>query len=250
LTGSASDTDTDETLAANSLTSTSLLSNVTAAISSIYDSLVLIVSSAGLSQHKPAPGIDKKDTTLIMTNNENLVPATPRIISPTPETSSYSKSGGSSYFTSKTTGADTTIPQPTEADPEVRSRPIRRRTDVTPQGATEINGNEGSDTEYLSPTSMARTAGRYLRDVSRSPSPLGLIPIHQDWRYFVSWALSFLSRGGGCGSSRIAISATLMTGKLRRVTAVSSHDQYDQEAADCHSDPTRDFKQKLQYPAS
>ena len=51
----------------------------------------------------------------------------------------------------------------------------------------QMNGSNGAEGNgYLSPTSAAQTAGRYLRDFSRSSSPLGLIPIHRDWRFFVS----------------------------------------------------------------
>lgn len=37
---------------------------------------------------------------------------------------------------------------------------------------------------HLSPAAANKN---YWREMSRSPSPLGLIPIHQKWRSFVSW---------------------------------------------------------------
>ncbi|MCJ1384517.1 hypothetical protein MMC17_007634 [Xylographa soralifera] len=54
------------------------------------------------------------------------------------------------------------------------SRPDKQKTDaVAPNG--ESNG-------YLSPASAA---SYYWREFSRSPSPLGLIPIHRHWRSFI-----------------------------------------------------------------
>ena len=43
------------------------------------------------------------------------------------------------------------------------------------KGAAQTNG-------HLRPESAA---AKYWRELSRSPSPLGLIPIHQSWRSFV-----------------------------------------------------------------
>jgi len=53
-------------------------------------------------------------------------------------------------------------------------RGTRKKPDLTlPNGS--VNG-------HLSPSSAAKN---YWREMSRSPSPLGLIPIHQEWRSFI-----------------------------------------------------------------
>lgn len=62
------------------------------------------------------------------------------------------------------------------------NKPTRRKPEEvkTPNGAPKENG-------LLSPAS-ANTQGfgsAYWRSLSRSPSPLGLIPIHREWRAFV-----------------------------------------------------------------
>lgn len=41
---------------------------------------------------------------------------------------------------------------------------------------------------HLSPAAANKN---YWREMSRSPSPLGLIPIHQKWRSFVSFTCQF-----------------------------------------------------------
>jgi hypothetical protein len=50
---------------------------------------------------------------------------------------------------------------------------LKKSLELTPNGSS--NG-------YLSP---AQANKNYWREMSRSPSPLGLIPIHQEWRSFV-----------------------------------------------------------------
>lgn len=57
--------------------------------------------------------------------------------------------------------------------------PLRKRTEAAPKG--------GKAKGFLSPESAyPRGFGSaYWRNLSRSPSPLGLIPIHREWRVFV-----------------------------------------------------------------
>lgn len=47
---------------------------------------------------------------------------------------------------------------------------------------SEPAGQNGAPNGHLSPSSASST---FWRDFSRSPSPLGLIPIHRHWRFFV-----------------------------------------------------------------
>lgn len=83
-----------------------------------------------------------------------------------------------------------------ESSRRARSRsrsPMKSRkiTGLTPAVATprpapiELtpNGNGKATNGHLSPASAS--AGWSWRDISRSPSPLGLIPIHRQWRTFV-----------------------------------------------------------------
>lgn len=153
------------------------------------------------------------------------VPATPRVISPSPTPSETNKSD--SYFGSVSANGHISSPETIAedvetdvlSDPEMQrarsrsrspqmvrkqskrgevvrttsakaglptlsaSKPTRRKPDQTGEKkSSETNG-------HLSPQS-AGFGSAYWRQLSRSPSPLGLIPIHREWRTFVS--LSFL----------------------------------------------------------
>ena len=79
---------------------------------------------------------------------------------------------GSNHTTngSSTANATTTSSKPTRRKPEPIA--VKKPVDVT----------DG----HLSPASAALDLGReYWRTLSRSPSPLGLIPIHREWRTFI-----------------------------------------------------------------
>ncbi|PSR85599.1 hypothetical protein BD289DRAFT_409275 [Coniella lustricola] len=157
------------------------------------------------------------------------VPATPRVISPSPTPSERETlSRESSYFGPTTRAAaarrrQLATPQPLEegANKERESEeegqgPSARRTARTrsrsPLAAKKLNGltpvsadrgtaaakpaatngkptkqhdHQASTTNgHLSPNT-AQLSGWSWRDFSRSPSPLGLIPIHRHWRTFV-----------------------------------------------------------------
>ncbi|KAK4569401.1 Diacylglycerol kinase [Recurvomyces mirabilis] len=155
------------------------------------------------------------------------VPATPRVISPSPTPSEQSNRDG--YFPS-TSQQKTAIPPIEEdeaapngslgaEDPELarararsRSPQIERRPQTRAMGTTngslsssvagskplrsrkEVNRIQpvggGDDANGLLSPESARKEGEgfgaaYWRSLSRSPSPLGLIPIHREWRAFV-----------------------------------------------------------------
>ncbi|KAJ9150006.1 CTP-dependent diacylglycerol kinase 1 [Pleurostoma richardsiae] len=154
--------------------------------------------------------------------NRPTVPATPRVISPSPTPSEREASQDSAYFGPVTRSAARkrrATPQPVEEDvdedefdnsPELRRSRTRSRSPVnirrvngmttrtaraastqkTPQkkavAAPEpaTNGKGPETNGHLSPASAA-LPGWSWRDFSRSPSPLGLIPIHRQWRTFV-----------------------------------------------------------------
>ncbi|PKS07001.1 hypothetical protein jhhlp_005598 [Lomentospora prolificans] len=142
------------------------------------------------------------------------VPATPRVISPSP---TPSESEASSYFPPVTRSAAkrAATPQPleeiTDEDEPPRSRKsrtrsrspietarIRRLTSrkassssakrpdvVKPSEPLVSNGKITETNGHLAPPAPATPLGWSWRDFSRSPSPLGLIPIHRHWRTFV-----------------------------------------------------------------
>ena len=136
------------------------------------------------------------------------IPGTPRVISPTPPPT---ESRGDSYFAPITRSAAKRLPSPdpiSEADEELESsdsslekrararsrspkthakiqkvaasKPIPQSKEKPPD-TSPTNGTNG----YLSPSSAASHTSSYWRSLSRSPSPLGLIPIHRHWRSFI-----------------------------------------------------------------
>lgn len=141
------------------------------------------------------------------------IPTTPRVISPSP-TPSEAGSGRDGYFGPVTRSAARknrqrvqSPPQIDEdssgSDPEKRAR-ARSRSPILEtalgkrmNGLTsrrQMNGSLKNNIElptgitngHLSPAAANKNANKnYWREMSRSPSPLGLIPIHQKWRSFV-----------------------------------------------------------------
>lgn len=146
-----------------------------------------------------------------------VIPATPRVISPSP-TPSDRESSQDAYFGPTTRSAARrrrlATPQPVQENPDEDTRDGLRRARTrsrSPLGTAKVNGLTAINTEkpstttkpeallngaangkagekdangHLSPNS-AQTPGWSWRDFSRSPSPLGLIPIHRHWRTFV-----------------------------------------------------------------
>lgn len=129
-------------------------------------------------------------------NSAAQIPGTPGVIAPTPETSSVETSTKSNGYFSRRPAAG--------PDPGERARTLdriadtalrRRRTSqlASPgdalQDETESKSPPtelGSEDGYLAPANAATPASKSSRHTfSRSPSPLGLIPIHRDWRRFV-----------------------------------------------------------------
>ncbi|KAF2690056.1 hypothetical protein K458DRAFT_356567 [Lentithecium fluviatile CBS 122367] len=136
------------------------------------------------------------------------IPHTPRVISPSPTPSETSAKDG--YFGPTTRSAArrqrVQSPPPIDedssgSDPEKRARarsrsPIlegRRRRMSGLTAKRHMNGSakskkadltlpNGTVNGHLSPAAANKN---YWREMSRSPSPLGLIPIHQKWRSFI-----------------------------------------------------------------
>lgn len=142
-----------------------------------------------------------------------VIPATPRVISPSP-TPSERDASDASYFGPTTRSASRrkrlATPQSVEESPDEDTLIDRRRARTrsrSPLASARVNGltpvntakaspsalagpaangkaTEAANNNHLSPNS-ARSTGWSWRDFSRSPSPLGLIPIHRHWRTFV-----------------------------------------------------------------
>ncbi|ROW10746.1 hypothetical protein VPNG_05067 [Cytospora leucostoma] len=142
------------------------------------------------------------------------VPATPRVVSPSPtpsserelsqETSSYlgpvtrSAARRKRLATPQCVKEDAAGEDEREAPGRSRARsrspldkgkPVGALTPVKTDKTTKAeslpeNGKAGGTNGHLSPIS-AHGSGWSWRDFSRSPSPLGLIPIHRHWRTFI-----------------------------------------------------------------
>lgn len=146
-------------------------------------------------------------------SSSNPIPGTPRVISPSP-TPSETRESQDGYFGPVTRSAKKKMKAQLPIDEEIdededvgrarsksrspmRVRNISRLTSAKEPSTLETiaeppaepvtNGHavaNGKTTNgHLSPTSAS--TGWSWRDISRSPSPLGLIPIHRQWRSFV-----------------------------------------------------------------
>ncbi|PBP20918.1 cytidylyltransferase, partial [Diplocarpon rosae] len=143
-------------------------------------------------------------------SSSNPIPATPRVISPSPTPSETREASQDGYFGPMTRSArkrvaaaaisiDEDIDEDIE-DGEVKESESYESTKnlwaylrqpssysrdekPSPLANTNANGNVPVKNDHLSPTSAS--PGWSWRDLSRSPSPLGLIPIHRHWRSFV-----------------------------------------------------------------
>ncbi|KAF3040483.1 hypothetical protein E8E12_005677 [Didymella heteroderae] len=136
------------------------------------------------------------------------IPRTPRVISPSP-TPSEAGSGKDGYFPPVTRASARKnklhSPPPIEedssgSDPEKRARTRSREPTLDGgMGRRRVSGltarrqqngvikkdltlPNGTSNGHLSPAAANKN---YWREMSRSPSPLGLIPIHQEWRSFI-----------------------------------------------------------------
>ncbi|KAF2130235.1 hypothetical protein P153DRAFT_395671 [Dothidotthia symphoricarpi CBS 119687] len=119
------------------------------------------------------------------------IPHTPHVISPSP-VSTPSESARDGYFgpvtRSSTRAASARSPAPVDedsggSDPEKRAR-ARTVLDGGVGRPRRLSGLTGKrqTINHLSPAAANKN---YWREMSRSPSPLGLIPIHQRWRSFI-----------------------------------------------------------------
>lgn len=141
------------------------------------------------------------------------VPATPRVISPSPTPSEQDAQEYAGPTTRSAARRRTTAPLPLEEkvdeddydSPGLRRSRTRSRSPIdarkptrlttaksakattanVPDAIVESNGRATTANGHLAPPQPATPLGWSWRDFSRSPSPLGLIPIHRHWRTFV-----------------------------------------------------------------
>ena len=133
--------------------------------------------------------------------NPGAVPATPRVISPSPSpsegrASSRSRDDYSAPTTRSAARRRQRLDEVTEESPEVttdssptRSRRRKSRSKASKSEEPEAliartNGHAPHSNGYLSPLSKA-DGTRLVDSISRSPSPLGLIPLHTRYRNFI-----------------------------------------------------------------
>ncbi|KAJ6018734.1 hypothetical protein N7499_010083 [Penicillium canescens] len=125
-----------------------------------------------------------------MPTSPDAVPATPRVISPTPSLSDPSETHDE-YFAPTTRSAarrqrqsgvtgQASGSERTPRSSTTPSRPARRSNPKIPASPPRSPNGDTSN-GHLSPLSIPDT----LRDLSRSPSPLGLIPLHSRYRSFI-----------------------------------------------------------------
>lgn len=145
--------------------------------------------------------------------SQYAIPGTPRVISPSP---TPSEQGRRDYFTTEKGRLSSQEPITEEGDdvdedPELaRARARSRSPQLQKRLSQRMNNHasaldgtpgkpsrrkpdplslkepQGGDNGHLSPASAMIGMGReYWRTLSRSPSPLGLIPIHREWRTFI-----------------------------------------------------------------
>lgn len=134
--------------------------------------------------------------------SKRLVPETPRVISPSPTPSETSQDAYSGPITRASARKRINTPQVIDEDidiessdsstdltgrrPRPKSRspvPVQKTSGhlkTKPNGLPEIQNDK-----LLSPVIVAPSATWSWREFSRSPSPLGLIPIHKQFRAFI-----------------------------------------------------------------
>lgn len=149
-----------------------------------------------------------------MASSQYQIPGTPRVISPSPTPSE--SSARDSYFPSsklsngngkisstepipEAAESDTSDPELSRARARSRSPQITRKMSRQKSGLAAVSVKTGMPSAaaskpgktpeepngHLSPTSAQGLGSSYWRALSRSPSPLGLIPIHREWRSFI-----------------------------------------------------------------
>jgi diacylglycerol kinase (CTP) len=140
--------------------------------------------------------------------SQHPVPGTPQVISPTPPGSSASQAGDE-YFAPRTRSktanqraanndkslngdrgrgsAQKQVTTMSTSTTETETIASPSNGSASHKAPPQFNGPSTSSKDLLSPSSASssRLGSSYWRNLSRSPSPLGLIPIHRQWRDFI-----------------------------------------------------------------
>lgn len=182
--------------------------STSSAFSGLQDTIVSICQAAlTIFTPQPQPGSPRilpasPDYIDMSAASQFTIPATPGVIAPTPELSSVDTSSKANGYFSRRPA--------TGPDPGERARTLdraaetalrRRRTSQLASAGDALQDGASAKTVsspdpdkidgYLAPANAAGPGSKYSRHTfSRSPSPLGLIPIHRNWRKFVSCALA------------------------------------------------------------
>ncbi|PHH59672.1 hypothetical protein CDD81_2674 [Ophiocordyceps australis] len=148
------------------------------------------------------PALPPIASTMSLRRRSNI-PATPRVTSPSPTPSEHSAPGYCGPTTRSASAKHVATPDTlTESAQDAHSsvlaaaRPSRCRSRSPMNGhkPSRLTPNPSAKAAASSPSAQAGLDGRLAppastgwswRDLSRSPSPLGLIPIHRHWRTFV-----------------------------------------------------------------
>lgn len=145
-----------------------------------------------------------------MSSLRNLIPQTPEVISPSPTESAprdgyFGRTLRSSTRAKKATSHENT--NESSSDPEERSR-TRSRSPLLEKKAVPLTSgstaivpvskaakrkpdapvSNGATNGHLKPPQLS-PGHKYWRELSRSPSPSGIIPIHSEFRSFVRLAI-------------------------------------------------------------
>lgn len=187
-------------------------------------------SISGLIRAPPLPHFTACFCAAMASSRQYQVPPTPRVISPSP-TPSEAGNGKDGYFPPVTRASarknKLQSPPPIEedssgSDPEKRARARSRNSTTMLEGGMgrrKVSGltsrrqqNGGAKVDLVLPSSTsnghlspAAANKNYWREMSRSPSPLGLIPIHQEWRSFVRARLAIMRESKASDMSRFIV---------------------------------------------
>ncbi|KAL8920794.1 MAG: hypothetical protein Q9172_004334 [Xanthocarpia lactea] len=119
---------------------------------------------------------------------KSVIPPTPQVSAPTPAPSE----GQESYFAPISGSGTKDNTSFAEDRARARSRSPKSIITSTAQAVSQPkqppsvpSQPNGAPNGHLSPSSAASSTSSYWRTISRSPSPLGLIPIHRSFRSFI-----------------------------------------------------------------
>jgi len=173
------------------------LSSLQDAFQAIYQAVLTILATPEPQAQLPSIDLPPSEHNDMSSASYTPIPGTPGVTAPTPESSSVETSTKSNGYFSRRPAAGPSPGERSRTLDRTDSALRRRRTSqlASPDGGLGTGGSAkspvselGPDESHLFPANAAGAASKYTRHTfSRSPSPLGLIPIHRNWRKFVSY---------------------------------------------------------------